>query len=106
MLDIITARATAYGTTAATLAGVTVRRFGRTQANMTAAAMTPRIQTAPSGPAATNAVVAIAVPNWTLVLEASTSAMGRQIPIGSGGVLVSGALGDPRGGRHVPSSIP
>src|SRR5262245_49284507 len=100
MLDIMTASATAYGTTARTWVGVISRRFGRTQRNITPAAITPRTQTAPSGPAATKAVVAIAVPNWTLVVDARTSAMGRQIPIGSGG-----AAGDV-GGRQVPSSLP
>src|SRR5262245_58672717 len=82
MLDIITASATAYGTTARTWVGVISRRLGRTHRNITPAAITPRTQTAPSGPAATKAVVAIAVPNWTLVVDARTSAMGRQIPIG------------------------
>src|SRR5436190_17241271 len=80
MLDIITASAKAYGTTARTCAVVTLRRSGRTQATITPAAITRRIQTAPRGPAATKAVVAIAVPNRTLAVDASTGAMGRQRP--------------------------
>src|SRR5262249_5493169 len=62
---------------------------------MIRAAATPRSHTAPSGPAAANAVTATPVPNWMLVEDSSTRACGRSMATGSAGVQ----LGPDRPGR-------
>ena len=51
---------------------------GGCQASMRSPPTTLRTQTAPSGPAAANAVVAMACPSWMLVEEAMTITTGRQ----------------------------